>query len=181
MPNDYDNNQMNSAGADDYGLPPSVINLDELEDLLRDAILAGSATNSGKDDKDFADIDDYFAREDRESNVQQQRSYLRLLATQLPYLAELLGGPPAAMHRVYFLFARRAGGWSCKFTDEEHSRVFTELRFETADEVFDIARQGRAFSDHSSRTQLDAAVARHHGEIQLWLDDEQFRLLTQGN
>jgi len=179
MPNDYYNEQLGPVWPNNSGTTPLVITLDELEDVLRDAILADSASDCGKGDTYFAEIDDYFARDEEESKVQQGDSYLRILATLLPQLAELLGGPLASLHRVNFMFTRLAKGWSCRFTDEDHTRVFRELHFETANEVFDTARQGRAFTDHGSRTQLDAAVARHHGEIQLWLDDEQFRQLTQ--
>ncbi|MBS1803677.1 MAG: hypothetical protein JST28_09935 [Acidobacteria bacterium] len=181
MHDDDDNEQIRREWDDSYCPVLQVIDLNELEDLLRDAILNGSAPNVCNDDLSFAEIDNYFAHDDEEGKVQQQKSYLRLLAMLQPNLAELLGGPPAQLHSVHFVFTRLAAGWSCQFTDEDHTRVFKEIHLETADEIFHTARQGRAFQDRSSRIQLDAAVAHQHGEIRLWLDDEQFRSLAHAD
>lgn len=179
MHDDDDKEQMRREWDDGCGRALQVIDLNELEDLLSDAILNGSEPDFRNGDLRFAEIDNYFAHDDEEGKVQQKKSYLRLLATLQPNLAELLGGPPAQLHGVHFVFTRLAAGWSCQFTDKEHTQVFKELHLETADEIFHTARQGRAFEDRSSRIRLDAAVARQHGEIQLWLDDEQFHSLTR--
>jgi hypothetical protein len=73
----------------------AVISNELLEDELWIAIVAAS-TCDDSEDCDFDLIDDELARDSEYHNIpEEQRVLLSLLSTLRPWLAELLGGPPA--------------------------------------------------------------------------------------
>ena len=71
--------------------PPGWLSTEELEDELFLAVVADS--NRPRAQARFQRIDDYFAADKPETEVQYRRSLLRLLADLRPQLAELIGGP----------------------------------------------------------------------------------------
>jgi hypothetical protein len=74
--------------------PVGWISTSDLEDELFHGIRAESLSSArvGGYGGDFAEIDDYFAGGDNETETEQRRSLLRLLGKVRPQLAELLGG-----------------------------------------------------------------------------------------
>ncbi|MGA2351341.1 MAG: hypothetical protein ABSF70_12980 [Terracidiphilus sp.] len=74
--------------------PIGWISTEELEDELFNAVMMDFSTRI--DEEAFEEVDDYLdGDEEFESEAEQRRSTLTLLATLRPRLAELLGGPPA--------------------------------------------------------------------------------------
>ena len=71
--------------------PPDWISTDDLEQELLLAAVTDSR-NLLPEDR-FRRLDDYFAADPDETELQYRRSLLRLLADFRPQLAELLGGP----------------------------------------------------------------------------------------
>ena len=79
------------AGAPLLYEPPDWISTDDLEQELLLAAVADSRSLLPEDR--FRRLDDYFAADLDENELQYRRSLLRLLADFRPQLAELLGGP----------------------------------------------------------------------------------------
>jgi hypothetical protein len=71
--------------------PPGWLSTEELEHELFLAVVADS--NLPRAQTRLQRIDDYFAADKPETEVQYRRSLLRLLAGLRPLLAELVGGP----------------------------------------------------------------------------------------
>jgi len=74
----------------DYS-PPDWLSTQDIEQELFRAVIADS--NRPRAQAKFQRIDDYFAADEPETEVQYRRSLLRLLAELRPLLAELVGGP----------------------------------------------------------------------------------------
>lgn len=72
---------------------PGWLSTDDLEQELLLAVVADS--RSLYPEERFRRLDDYFAADLDENELQYRRSLLRLLADFRPQLAELLGGPRA--------------------------------------------------------------------------------------
>jgi len=70
---------------------PGWISTEEIERELFLAVVADS--NRPRAEARFRRIDDYFAADKPETELQYRRSLLRLLADLRPLLAELVGGP----------------------------------------------------------------------------------------
>ena len=71
--------------------PPDWLSTSDLEQELLLAVVADSRSLQPEDQ--FRRLDDYFAADLDETEIQYRRSLLRLLADFRPQLAELLGGP----------------------------------------------------------------------------------------
>jgi hypothetical protein len=71
--------------------PPGWLSTEELEHELFLAVVTDSSRTRAQ--ARFRRIDDYFAADKRETELQYRRSLLRLLADLRPQLAELVGGP----------------------------------------------------------------------------------------
>ena len=71
--------------------PPGWLSTEELEHELFLAVIADS--NIPRAEARFQRIDDYFAADKPETEVQYRRSLLRLRADLRPLLAELVGDP----------------------------------------------------------------------------------------
>ncbi len=70
---------------------PGWLTTEELEQELFLAVVADS--NRPRAQTRFQRIDDYFARDEPQTELQYRRSLLLLLANLRPQLAELVGGP----------------------------------------------------------------------------------------
>jgi hypothetical protein len=71
--------------------PPEWLSTQDLEQELFLAVIADAKRPRTR--ASFQRIDDYFATDKPETEVQYRRSLLRLLADLRPLLAELVGGP----------------------------------------------------------------------------------------
>ena len=71
--------------------PPGWLSTQELEHELFLAVVADS--NRPRAQAKFQRIDDYFAADKPETELQYRRALLRLLSDLRPRLAELVGGP----------------------------------------------------------------------------------------
>ena len=71
--------------------PPGWLSTEELEHELFLAVVADS--NRPRAQAKFQRIDDYFAADKPETELQYRRALLRLLSDLRPRLAELVGGP----------------------------------------------------------------------------------------
>lgn len=80
-----------AAGEPAQYEPTGWLSTDELEQELFLAVVADS--RSLRPEERFRRLDDYFAADLDENELQYRRSLLRLLAEFRPQLAELLGGP----------------------------------------------------------------------------------------
>ncbi len=94
MSNDTNRHRRTNSGA--AGEPvhyeaPGWLSTDEIEQELLRAVVADSRSRCAEDR--FRLLDDYFAADLEETELQYRRSLLQLLADFRPQLAELLGGP----------------------------------------------------------------------------------------
>jgi hypothetical protein len=80
-----------AAGEPIHYEPPGWLSTEEIEQELLLAVIADA--NRPRAEARFQWIDDYFAGDKPETEVQYRRSLLRLLADLRPQLAELVGGP----------------------------------------------------------------------------------------
>lgn len=80
-----------AAGEPAHCEPPGWLSTSDLEQELLLAVVADSRSLQPEDR--FRTLDDYFAADLDETEIQYRRSLLRLLADFRPQLAELLGGP----------------------------------------------------------------------------------------
>ena len=80
-----------AAGEPAQYEPPDWLSTDDLEQELFLAVVGDSKSLQAEDR--FRRLDDYFAADLDETELQYRRSLLRLLADFRPQLAELLGGP----------------------------------------------------------------------------------------
>jgi hypothetical protein len=82
-------------------------------------------------------------------------------------------------HRVFMSFAFN-NGWHCRFHEGELSKtpISRQFHFRDKRKVYEAARRGHAFSDATSVSQLNQAIAAGHGGIWLRLTDEQYSTLT---
>ena len=89
-PNQRRRSNPGAAGPIHYEAP-DWLSTDDLEQEL--LLAAVEDSRSLCPEERFRRLDDYFAPDMEENELQYQRSLLRLLADFRPHLAELLGGP----------------------------------------------------------------------------------------
>lgn len=130
MSKDQDGHRPSKSDAARWSIdyePPSWLSTEQLERELFLAVVADSDLPEAQ--ARFERIDDYFARDEPETELQYRRSLLRLLADLRPQVAELVGSP-----RRIRITGRRRFGFSVVEANA-HRNSEAQRRFNAAPDV----------------------------------------------